>query len=158
MYCREVSNIVLARSCSIYRCRELEKVYTFFQVCVGAPLAADHAHNHERVPLTNEPKAKHQFDFQNTRVFEMLVLTFKLPPSNDIYLIYYIFYIYSHFTSILPQPKKLPKNALLYKTFLVSFSRSNLANTNLALPFQRQNDSCCNKFKFETAWLKATPL
>ena len=54
MYCREVSNIVLARSCSIYRCRELEKVFTFFQVCVGAPLAADHAHNRERVPLTNQ--------------------------------------------------------------------------------------------------------
>ena len=52
MYCREVSNIVLARSCSIYRCKELEKVFTFVQVCVGAPLAADHAHNRERVPLS----------------------------------------------------------------------------------------------------------
>ena len=51
MYCREVSNIVLTRSCSIYRCRELEKMYPFFQVCVGAHLADDHAHNCERVPL-----------------------------------------------------------------------------------------------------------
>ena len=53
MYCREVSSIVLARSRSIDRCRELEKVDTFFQVCVGAPLAADHAHNRERVPLAS---------------------------------------------------------------------------------------------------------
>ena len=51
MHCREVCNRVLARSCSIYRCRELEKMGTFFQVCVGAPLADDHAHNRERVPL-----------------------------------------------------------------------------------------------------------
>ena len=26
---------------------------TFFQVCVGAPLADDHAHNRERGPLNN---------------------------------------------------------------------------------------------------------
>ena len=59
MYCKEVSNIVLARSCSINRCRELEKVFTFFQVCVGAPLTADHAHNRERVPLSgNRGKRK----------------------------------------------------------------------------------------------------
>ena len=105
--------------------------------------------------LTNEPKAKHQFDFQNTRVSEMLVPTFKLLPSYDIFILLYIFYIYSHFTSIdYPNPQNYP-NALLSKTFPVSFSRT---NTNLALPFQRQTDSCCNKFKFETAWLKATPL
>ena len=37
MYCREVSNIVLARSRSIYRCRQLEKVYTFFKFAWGRP-------------------------------------------------------------------------------------------------------------------------
>ena len=26
-------------------------MYTFFQVCVGASLAADHVHNREHVPL-----------------------------------------------------------------------------------------------------------
>ena len=73
MYCREVSNIVLARSCSIYRCRELEKVYTFFQVCVGAPLAADHAHNHERVPL--------RFFLKDGKVVYVLIVAGKLFQS-----------------------------------------------------------------------------